>query len=259
MVQPTTPGVWTTEGASSQRPTPSTPGNSICKQTSWQPPPRGCRREGKRIQHHFPESYSEGTSTGKGRVFGKTHGFIAVGVGPAQKTYSITELEKVKAAAKDPSPKRTRLESATAEARHCQQNADALQEQRAKTDGRSSNLLEDCRGPPRRGSPSLARNRKQKAETIELNYAEFMHIGAMLEHFVGITNQVATSEGGSVRRKLPEGGRHCRSRPHRGETFKKKSENCCNPRGQGHQNVGGCRSSHPTPTRGDLTCQAGGR
>ena len=64
----------------------------------------------------------------------------------------------------------------------------------------------------------------KKAQTIELNYEEFMHIGKMLEHFVGLTNNAGTSEGGPVLRKLPEGAVVAERDPLGGEAFQREAQ-----------------------------------
>ena len=64
----------------------------------------------------------------------------------------------------------------------------------------------------------------KKAQTIELNYEEFMHIGKMLEHFVGLTSAAGTSEGGPVRRKLPGGSVIAEGDPIGGEAFQREAQ-----------------------------------
>ena len=64
----------------------------------------------------------------------------------------------------------------------------------------------------------------KKAQTIELNYEEFMHIGKMLEHFVGLTSNAGTSEGGPVRRKLPGGAVVAEGDPLGGEAFQREAQ-----------------------------------
>ena len=109
-----------------------------------------------------------------------------------------------------------------------QQKMDSLTDQRAKLDEQ----IKECAASIRTAEDRLEEARQawieseadpkpdKKAQTIELNYEEFMHIGKMLEHFVGLTSTAGTSEGGPVRRKLP-GGSVGPTHP-------------CSVRGQGH-------------------------
>ena len=107
---------------------------------------------------------------------------------------------------------------------------DSLTDQRAKLDeqikecAESIRTAEDCLEEARQAWLELEADAKQdkKTQTIELNYEEFMHIGKMLEHFVGLTNNAGTSEGGPVRRKLPGGAVIAEGDP-LGEAFQKEA------------------------------------
>ena len=101
------------------------------------------------------------------------------------KKHLTDELAKARHAAQDPRPKGARLDSAAAEVRRQRLKMDSLADQRAKLDEQIKECAESIRTAENRleearqawlESESEARQDK-KAQTIELNYEEFMHIG----------------------------------------------------------------------------------
>ena len=157
---------------------------------------------------------------------------IAEGGDATVKKQLMEELAKAKQAAQDPRPKGARLDSAEAELRRHQQKMDSLTDQRAKLDEQ----IKECAASIRTAEDRLEEARQawieseadpkpdKKAQTIELNYEEFMHIGKMLEHFVGLTSAAGTSEGGPVRRKLPGGSVIAEGDPIGGEAFQREAQ-----------------------------------
>ena len=162
-------------------------------------------REGQGARRHLHQEHGPGAGRGACRDTGKGFGVYHRGWGPNSKTTLDRRTGKAKRAAQDPRPKGARLDSAEAELRRHHQKMDSLTEQRTKLDeqikecAESIKTAEDRLEEARQAWLESEADAKQdkKAQTIELNYEEFMHLGKMLEHFVGLTSNAGAPCGGS--------------------------------------------------------------
>ena len=265
--RPLAPGVWSTEG-SQPKAAPGTPGNSLYKQTVLAPSAQGGEASKPTGKGRSPgdvstKSTAREQAAARAESLEKALASITEGGDATVKKHLTEELAKAKQAAQDPRPKGARLDSAEAELRRHQQKMDSLTDQRAKLDEQ----IKECAASIRTAEDRLEEARQawieseadpkpdKKAQTIELNYEEFMHIGKMLEHFVGLTSTAGTSEGGPVRRKLPGGSVVAEGDPLGGEAFQREAQRTLAVLGDKAIQM---RAANPDFSSGLPTYQAGG-
>ena len=233
------PPVWRQQTIGARRldyrgwPKPTSTGNTGQQRIQANPagtlrPGRGCQqgnREGPGPRRHFHKEHGPGAGRGTCRNPGKGLGVHHRGSGPDGQKASHRRTGKGQTSRPGPAPQGGQAGFSGSRA----SQAPPKDGQPDGAESKTGRAAQNPSGRPRtawRKRARLGSSRKptpSRTKKPELNYEEFMHIGKMLEHFVGLTNNAGTSEGFPVRRKLPGGAVVAERDPLGGEAFRREA------------------------------------